>query len=101
MKDVDRLFEDELTPPALEPPPLPSSGFPEDPPELRERLVSAIGGECSDLSLLPARFEQFASKTEDALKTLAAASGISRVTGTGHNTPPGRRISARVVSQAA
>lgn len=33
--------------------------------------VSALGGETSDLSLLPARFEQFATKTEDALKTLA------------------------------
>ncbi len=58
------------TPPDIKPV-LPPSGFPEDPPELKARLVSAIGGECSDLSLMPARFEQFASKTEQALKTLA------------------------------
>lgn len=67
----------EETPPDCKPV-LPASGIPEDPPELRARLVSVLGGECSDLSLLPARFEQFASKTEQALQVLAA--GMKQIT---------------------
>jgi hypothetical protein len=61
------------------PPDVPSrSGIPDDPPELRARLVSALGAECSDLALLPNRFEQFASKTEQTLKALAE--GVKQLT---------------------
>jgi len=75
VNDIDEKFRevDEATlkhdPTPLSP--IPRSGFPEDPPELTKRLVSAIGGECTDLELLPGRFEQFASRTEQTLKALA------------------------------
>ena len=57
--DVDARFEDEPT----DVPAAPSRY--EDPPELKARLVSAIGGEVRDESLLPVEVRQFRGEAND------------------------------------
>ena len=60
---VDQLFA-----PVDEPAPLPPPPIGEDPPELTARLVSALGGEVTDMGLLPQEFRMFRSEMRDTLR---------------------------------
>lgn len=44
-----------------------------DPPELRERLVSHVGGEVTDGGLLPQEFRMFRSEMRDTLRGITDA----------------------------
>jgi hypothetical protein len=62
---IDKLFEDEPTPP-----PLPKPPIPDDPPELKARLVSAIGGELRSYEHLDKRLDFLTGEIRDGFRTL-------------------------------
>lgn len=70
-RDVDRLFDDEPTPPDMKPvpPPAPRSGIPEDPPELTARLMRP-GESYADFFGLERRIELLANETRDGFKLI-------------------------------
>jgi len=69
VSDTDKRFDFGVDEPSTLPP-APSRPFKEDPPELTRRLVSALGGETSDVAMLPQEVRNLRAEVRDGFKTL-------------------------------